>query len=493
MDAQQIENLRQQLETIRNERRTAANTATRVGDALLALLSYIENGQYLRKDISDTAKKLITFLEGLNVGDGTHGIDADGNIIAKDIKSREFIAGLLDGTGYGIYTDEHGKSVAEIDKLLVRMKMIVQELEIRRLSYVGGDQVFSSAGSKIAKVETLPSGDYRCYMLADDGTTRTMNTWKVGDQARCQTMNIQPGIYTNVSNRYYWRLVVARGTVTLDDGKTYNYIDLSDTRDAIDITGEDGRTHTCVGYDTLVVNDAPQAEDSIVQLGNQIDENRQYAYIIYVTEQKRVDYSGINDYDLASHAVEQHSSDGGFVHSDFFEIVSTGSGERRAIVCDLGGWTEGMVCGHYDRVSHNGSLWLCNVGKGMTTSSEPSEDSTDWIKQVEKGDKGEEFTHLLLGLTSGDYFYRVGQETIATIEAVVVRGDTTLTVHPSQIVWTRESTATGTEDADWAARHPNIDNTLTVTEADMVGDSTTFVCTFYDENGNVAASKAITF
>jgi len=77
--------------------------------------------------------------------------------------------------------------------------------------------------------------------------------------------------------------------------------------------------------------------------------------------------------------------------------------------------------------------------------------------------------------------------------AEVVRGDTTLTVHPSQIVWSRESTATGTEDADWAARHPNIDNTLTVTEADMVGDSTTFVCTLYDENGNVTASKAITF
>jgi hypothetical protein len=459
--------------------------------ALNIIKNYVDS-RYLRKDIADVANKLISFIEGITVGDGTYGIDAEGNAVLESVKSRNYVKGLLDGTGYGIYTDEHGKSVAEIDKLLVRMKMIVQELEIRRLSYVGGDQVFSSAGSKIAKVETLPSGDYRCYILADDGTTRTMNDWRIGDQAMCKTTNIKSGVYENISNRYYWRLVVARGTETLADGKTYNYVDLSDTRGALDITGEDGGTYTCVGYDTSVENDVPQAEDSIVQLGNQIDDERQYAYIIYVTEQKRVDYSGINDYDLASHAVEQHSSDGGFVHSDFFEIVSSGTGERRPIVCDLGGWTEGMVCGQYDRVSHNGSLWLCNVGKGMTTSSEPSDDNTDWIKQVEKGDKGEELTRLLLGLTSGDYFYRVGQETIATIEAVVVRGDTTLTVHPSQIVWSRESSATGTEDADWAARHPNIDNTLTVTEADMVGDSTTFVCTFYDENGNVANSKAIT-
>lgn len=481
----------------------------------------------LRKDLSDTARALITFLKGIALGTdygiteegvatlrslvlkaagideegnisgrslefAKASIDALGNIVATALRSGDFNPGLLDGKGFGIYTDENGRTVAEIDRLLVRMKAVFAELEIRRLSYVGGDNVFSSAGSKIEHVRLLDSGDYRCYFLADDGTTATTNWWKVGDQARCQTFNIKAGVHENVANRYFWRLVVGTGDEELN-GKVYHYADLSNTKGTVRLN-IDGEEHLCVGYDTSVENDAPAAGDAIVQLGSQTDPDRQYAYIIYVTEQKRVDYNGINDYDLASHVTEVHSASGTVVRSDRFEIISaSGTGQSAPIVCERGEWVSGAIYGHYDHVSHGNATWLCNAGKGQTTTEEPHDGSTVWIKET-YGVKGEEVTRLLLGLSSGSWFYRDGQENIAVIVAEVVRGSTdiTSTLHPSQFVWTRESSASESDDADWAARHTDISTTLVVTAADMVGNVTTFVCTLLDRNNRILETEKIT-
>ena len=55
-----IKQLRMQYEAIRDERRMAANTATRIGDAFLSLLSFGQSflDVFLRKDVDDTAKGL---------------------------------------------------------------------------------------------------------------------------------------------------------------------------------------------------------------------------------------------------------------------------------------------------------------------------------------------------------------------------------------------------------------------------------------------------
>ena len=52
---------------------------------------------------------------------------------------------------------------------------------------------------------------------------------------------------------------------------------------------------------------------------------------------------------------------------------------------DRGAWEAGHY-DYYDRVSHNGCLWLCVNESG--TDSEPSETSADWLKQVDKGQDG---------------------------------------------------------------------------------------------------------
>ncbi len=420
--------------------------------------------RFLRKNAPDTAQDVITFLKGIAVGDGC-GIDGKGNanlldIIASAIKSRDFHSGLLDGAGFGIYEDEHGKSVAEVDKLEVRQKATFAELEYRRMVFTTGDVGYTSAGGRIAFVKKTGNA-YRCYFLADDGEKRVANEWRVGDMAMCRTANLLSRTTKQAADRYYWRLVVNTGEETTG-GKLYYFIDLSDTRGSLELT-VDGKKHVCVGMDTSTENDVPQAEDDIIQLGSQTDPDRQYAYVIYVSEGKRVDYAGINDYDLTRHIVNEFSPRGTTIRSDSFKVISgAGTGTSSPLVCERGAWYDGAVSGHYDHWSHNNATWLCIVGKGKTTTSEPKDGSPEWLKET----YGESSTELNIFADRGNII-RNGQGTV-TLTAVVTHGgkDITDTFPVSAFSWTRNS-GNETYDTEWNNRHIGVGKTITVNAEDV--------------------------
>ena len=353
--------------------------------------------KYISKIHPDTAQEIITFLRGLYVGERGRGIDENGNaillgVIGESFKSEDYRKGLVDGAGFGMYTDEHGKSIAEVDKLNVRQKATFAELEIRKFAFTTGDVGYTSAACKISIVKDIDNA-YRCYFLADDGDKRISNDWHIGDQAICKTGNLISRTTKNASNRYYWRLVVNKGEETIN-GKLYYFIDLSNIKGSLDLTIE-GKVYSCVGCDTSVDNDVPQTEDSVIQLGSQTDTDRQYAYIVYVSEGRRVDYAGINDYDLTTHIINDFSPRGITLRSDSLKIISAaGTGISQALVCDRGEFITGVTtAGHYDRFSYQGSLWLCIVGKGQTTTDPPSETSTKWLKQVARGERGAQGTN----------------------------------------------------------------------------------------------------
>ena len=353
--------------------------------------------KYISKIHPDTAQEIITFLRGLYVGERGRGIDENGNaillgVIGESFKSEDYRKGLVDGAGFGMYTDEHGKSIAEVDKLNVRQKATFAELEIRKFAFTTGDVGYTSAACKISIVKDIDNA-YRCYFLADDGDKRISNDWHIGDQAICKTGNLISRTTKNASNRYYWRLVVNKGEETIN-GKLYYFIDLSNIKGSLDLTIE-GKVYSCVGCDTSVDNDVPQTEDSVIQLGSQTDTDRQYAYIVYVSEGRRVDYAGINDYDLTTHIINDFSPRGITLRSDSLKIISAaGTGISQALVCDRGEFVTGVTtAGHYDRFSYQGSLWLCIVGKGQTTTDPPSETSTKWLKQVARGERGAQGTN----------------------------------------------------------------------------------------------------
>ena len=197
---------------------------------------------FLSKVNEDIAQKVITFMEGLTVGmDKKKGIDAKGNAVLCDVvldrvrdpHSTEADRTIIGAQGFDLYMGEDGKSHMYIDYLTTRVKMFAASAEVRKVSYSGGTTIFSNAGSTIVKVAYIfdASGSkviaYKCYAAADDGTTKTMNWWHVGMMALCQTFNVKAGETEDLANRYYWRMVVGVGQETLEDGKLYDYVMLS--------------------------------------------------------------------------------------------------------------------------------------------------------------------------------------------------------------------------------------------------------------------------
>lgn len=236
---------------------------------------------FIRKDRPDEAGFLIKFLGGL---------------FSDYIQSMNFSSGAL-GEGFVIKVDSKtGKSYIEVDELFVRIKAMFSELEIKKLSYAGGNYMFTAAGMKCGTVEEHEDF-WRCYLLVDDGETAIENPFKEGDQIRFQDFNIKPGIYENVSNRYYWRLCVGIGE---------DYIDLSKT-------------------DCDAGSDIPQEGDSLVQLGNRTDKKRQNAITlsVYGDDAPSIhQYAGIDSYSMAGKEVTVISPQGNKFMGDF--ILKTG-------------------------------------------------------------------------------------------------------------------------------------------------------------------------
>lgn len=207
---------------------------------------------FLSRIASDVAKGYITFERGLKSNgdvsveqDATIGGDLDvtGNATLTDVvvdrvhdaKSTPAERVIVGAQGFDLYMGEDGKSHLYIDYLTARTKFFAASAEVRKVSYSGGTTLFSNAGSTIMKVvdvlnESKAVIAYKCYALADDGTTKTMNWWHPGMMALCQTFNVKEGDTANLANRYYWRLVVGVGQETLSDGKLYDYIILSNKK-----------------------------------------------------------------------------------------------------------------------------------------------------------------------------------------------------------------------------------------------------------------------
>lgn len=151
-------------EGIRDEKRTAANTAVRIGNAFLALLDMLDgldlDDKYLSKVNDDVAQGVITFLNGLLLGDGTYGIDGNGaaqllSIVFDNVlKSKDARRGFNDGKG--IYMDAR-EGLIQTGGLEVTGFMRIMELIINRLQLMESDYSFTE-GCEIEHVDYTGDG-----------------------------------------------------------------------------------------------------------------------------------------------------------------------------------------------------------------------------------------------------------------------------------------------------------------------------------------------
>lgn len=342
---------------------------------------------FLSKDKDDTAHGTITFekvqkfLQGLNIGDGNnYRIDGNGNAILSSVlvnllKSLDF--NESEQSGFAIKQRSDGKFQMLLTDLIVWGKAIFNTLVIRELSYVGGNIVLSPAAGKISYIKEVYSETtneligWKCYLLADDGTTATINSFKVDDQVRCQTFNIKAGVYENVSNQNYWRMVTKVSTENevitdaegheLYDGKKFAWIQIA--------------KDNC-----MEGSDNPSAGDTIVLMGNRTDTSRQHLLMMETegdSAPKLTMYRGVNSYTLKDKSIFDVGFDGINIVTKYFKMVNV-SGEKIWTPIYLGDWREGTAYEYYNEVTWLGTRWLCIVPEGQTTTEEPSEDSPYW-------------------------------------------------------------------------------------------------------------------
>lgn len=328
-----------------------------------------------------TFEKVQKFVKGFFLSHSNEfSIDGSGNAILSSVlvnllKSLDF--NEAEQSGFAIKQRSDGKFQMLLTDLIVWGKAIFNTLLIRELSYVGGNIVLSPAAGKISYIKEVFSETtneligWKCYLLADDGTTATINSFKVDDQVRCKTFNIKAGVYENVSNKDYWRLVTKVSTENeaitdsegheLYDGKKFAWIQIA--------------KDNC-----MEGSDIPAAGDTIVLMGNRRDTSRQHLLMLETegdSAPKFTMYRGINSYSLEKKSIFDVGFNGINIVSKYYHL-KTVDGEKIWTPIYLGDWKEGTAYEYYDEVTWMGTRWLCIVSEGHTTTEEPSEDSPYW-------------------------------------------------------------------------------------------------------------------
>lgn len=414
--------------------------------------------EFLNKTHADTMPYLLTLLQGLKLSNNA-GIDGKGNAVLNAIQTLDFLKGT---NGFGVWLDENGRAHGQIDFLEVLGKAVFRELEIRKLSAVGGDIVLSPASSTITKVEKVKGG-WRCYLHTDDGTMRTQNGWCVGDQAKCQTFNIKEGVYDDVSNRYYWRVVTKA-------------VDKTQTEEAYVVLSDDA------AYKDPMGTDAPRAGDVIVLCGHNAtwdiahgtdpSENTDRMNVTMLTTSRLGGgtievYRNVHDFKLTGANATFHlTSEKVTINSERLEWRS-GGGEAVPHTLYRGDWHEGVTAYKNEVWYHGGQGWL-SVANDNT--DEPSQKSAKWklqVKKGEKGDKGDEpYVVSILSLSGGNII-RNGKGAV-TLLATVQHGSENISdrLEDWRYSWEIKS---GNEEYDkiWNARHQRMGRKLTLTGSEV--------------------------
>lgn len=412
-----------------------------------------------------TAHELAAFLKGFTIA-GQFGIDEYGDMILNTIKSLEYNNAAEQG--FSVEKEKNGKYHAFVTNLTIWGKAIFHELEVRKLSYSGGNIYLSGAGSKLVKVipvkKSVSDGvtswvettaddtecvGWKCYLLADNGTTATMNYWQEGDQVRCQTIGeiTAGGTYQDASNKSYWR-TIPNGGVSTQNEKIYGtmtetYLDEAgkeQTREVqVELYGGQSFAWIVVGkhsedLDGYTDEDSAPTEtrgipadgDTIVLDGNRhrnehgeydktdrqnvivLETTGEYAPRIAcyanISEYKHTITKSVNgeDKEVSLSVFETSPKGGTKINSSRFEWISN-DGSTINIINYRGDWVKGNTYHKNDQVNHNNAVWVCVANSEESVIAEPSDSSTQWKKVLYggKGEKGDDAVSYSVQFSEG--------------------------------------------------------------------------------------------
>lgn len=310
---------------------------------------------FMRKDTEERTSFLLSLLGG--------------TVIKKYAKFGDFVTGISGG-----YIGEDAR--AELEALVLRSSLSVPELRFNRQTYFEGYNTISPGGGlKIKSFVANSDGSYTVTPDLEDGVP-------LGQKPDDILLGFWHDKSATTGDFAGFRKVQYRITSADYDEKTFVMVPRP-------------------GYEFV-----PHNEMRLGQTGNFTDKERQ-TYIIIDVRDGNCCITLVDDANTWDPEPAQMKSWFGKkkgmtingINCDRFsavlqDIIMTGlifqvdeiTGQTVRVPLDKGEWVAGKYA-YYDRVSHNGALWLCVDDNGTTT--EPSDGNTAWLKQVAKGDKGD--------------------------------------------------------------------------------------------------------
>ncbi|MCQ2231407.1 MAG: hypothetical protein MJZ30_06115 [Paludibacteraceae bacterium] len=221
-------------------------------------VNYTGNGQYISRVSNDVARGHITFSSGVTLNGQSYLGD-------KGLKSRNY----SQQSGIGIYKDPNsGLWYINTDMLNVRYKATFTEVEIQKVSHIGGQIMLSAANGVIDHV----AGDI-IYFKAEDSDGRLVdNLWQRGDIVYCQTGNLKKDPVTGkTSNRAYKFVVdavIESGEAGYQSGYNAIRINKGATKDKILAPLDKLLAMNPENDFDMIAACDPAAGDDVVQCGN---------------------------------------------------------------------------------------------------------------------------------------------------------------------------------------------------------------------------------
>ena len=347
---------------VRNASTEGENTAERIGRIFIGILENMDNSDiekltkyFLRKDKEDSTNFLLSLLGG--------------TVIKKYAKFGDFVTGVLGG-----YIDEKGN--LEMESGVFRKRLFVPEIAYNRTTYFKGRMV-NSPGGGCTVLSYVDNGD-GTYTITPDLTDADGLSQFVDDILTTYFVTKNSEGKLNGFEEMKFRVTAADYTA-----KKFTVIPRpghSDWKPAEQMVLAQTGNFTGPERQTYILIDSVNGNNCITFFDNANTWDPEPAQMpAWFGKKKGMTVNGI-DCEKYSAVLQQVLLTGLIFQID--EIT----GNKVRVPLDKGEWVAGKYA-YYDRVSHNGALWLCVDDNGTTT--EPSDDNPVWLKQVAKGDKGD--------------------------------------------------------------------------------------------------------
>lgn len=310
---------------------------------------------FLRKDKEDSTNFLLSLLGG--------------TVIKKYAKFGDFVTGVLGG-----YIDEKGN--LEMESGVFRKRLFVPEIAYNRTTYFKGRMV-NSPGGGCTVLSYVDNGD-GTYTITPDLTDADGLSQFVDDILTTYFVTKNSEGKLNGFEEMKFRVTAADYTA-----KKFTVIPRpghSDWKPAEQMVLAQTGNFTDPERQTYIFIDSVNGNNCITFFDNANTWDPEPAQMpAWFGKKKGMTVAGINADNYS--AVLQNIIMTGLI----FQIDEI-TGNKVRVPLDKGEWVAGKYA-YYDRVSHNGALWLCVDDNGTTT--EPSDDNPAWLKQVAEGQKGE--------------------------------------------------------------------------------------------------------